>query len=122
MSRGEEVMGVEMNKATVRRLIEDVWNQQNLDAVSEVFAADGVYHQPNTDDIVGTNSFREFFEYILSSYPDIHFEVKTLFAEGDYVALHWAFDAPGKGVKMEGIDVCRMSDGQIAEIWTVRGD
>ncbi len=52
-------MGVEMNKATVRRLQEDVWNQQNLDAVSEVFAADMVYHQPNTDDIVGTNSYRE---------------------------------------------------------------
>jgi hypothetical protein len=34
-------MGVEMNKATVRRLQEDVWNQQNLDAVSEVFAAEG---------------------------------------------------------------------------------
>jgi predicted SnoaL-like aldol condensation-catalyzing enzyme len=114
-------MGVEMNKAAVRRLIADVWNQQNLDAVSEVFAADAVYHQPEADDIVGPNGFREFCEYILSTYPDVQFEAKTLFAEGDYVGLHWAFDAPGKGVKMEGIDVFRMSEGQIAEIWTVRG-
>ena len=115
-------MGVEMNKATVRRLGEDVWNQQNLDAVSEVFAADMVYHQPNRDDIVGTNSFREFCEALLSEFPDIQFEAKTLFAEGDYVALHWAFDATGKRVKMEGIDVYRMSEGQIAECWTVRRD
>jgi predicted ester cyclase len=122
MSRGEEVMGVEMNKATVRRLMEDVWNSQNLNAVSEVFAADLVYHQPNTDDIVGTNGYREFSEYVLSSFPDIHFEVKTVFAEGDYVAGHWAFDAPGKGVKREGIDLYRMSEGQIAEMWSVRGD
>jgi predicted ester cyclase len=122
MSRGEEVMGVEMNKATVRRLMEDVWNQQNLDAVSEVFAADMVWHRATYDDIVGTNSFREYCEAVLTSLPDIHFEVKTLLGEGDYVAAHWAFDAPGKGVKMEGIDVYRMSEGQIAEIWTVRGD
>ena len=115
-------MGVEMNKATVRRLLEDVWNQQNLDAVSEVLAADMVYHQPNANDIVGTNSFREFGEALLSNFPDIQFEAKTLFAEGDYIALHWAFDSTEKCVKMEGIDVYRMSEGQIAEIWTVRGD
>jgi predicted ester cyclase len=115
-------MGVEMNKATVRRLIEDIWNQQNLDAVSEVFAADVVFHQPDRDDIVGTDGIREFGEGLLSEFPDVQFEAKILFAEGDYVALHWAFDAPGKGVKVEGIDVYRMSEGQIAEIWTVRGD
>ena len=115
-------MGVEMNKATVRRLGEDVWNQQNLDAVSEVFTANVVFHQANHDDIVGTNGYREYCEYILSKLPDIHFETKTLFAQGDYVALHWAFDAPGKGVKREGIDLCRMSEGQIAELWSIRGD
>ena len=115
-------MSVEMNKATVRRLLEDVWNQQNLDAVSEVLAADMVYHQPNVDDIVGTNSFREFAEGLLSEFPDVQFEAKTLFAEGDYVARHWAFDATGMREKMEGIDVYRMSEGQIAEIWTVRRD
>jgi predicted ester cyclase len=115
-------MGVEMNKATVRRLLEDFWNQQNLDAVSEVLAADVVYHRPNAEDIVGTNSFREFSEAVLSNFPDIQFETKTLFAEGDYIALHWAFDAPGKRVKEEGIDIYRMSEGQIAEIWTVRRD
>jgi predicted ester cyclase len=121
MSRGEKVMGVEMNKATVR-LLDEVWNQQNLDAVSEVFAADIVYHHAAFGDIVGTNGYREYCEAVLTSLPDIHLEVKTLFAEGDYVAAHWAFDAPGKGVKMEGIDLCRMSEGKIAEMWTVRGD
>ena len=115
-------MGVEMNKATARRLMEDVWNQQNLDAVSEVFAADAVYHHAAIGDIVGTSGYREYCEYVLSTYPDVHLEVKTVFAEGDYVAAHWAFDAPGKGVKMEGIDLCRMGEGQIAEMWTVRGD
>jgi predicted SnoaL-like aldol condensation-catalyzing enzyme len=115
-------MGVEMNKATARRLLEDVWNQRNLDAVSEVFAADLVYHQPDRDDIVGTNSFREFCEAVLSNHPGIHFEAKTLFAEGDYVALHWAFEETGKREKTEGIDVYRMSEAQIAEIWTVRRD
>ena len=115
-------MGVEMNKATVRRLLEDVWNQQNLDAVSELFAADIVYHHAAYGDIVGANSYKEYCEAVLTSFPDIHLEVKTLFAEGDYVAGHWAFDAPGKGVKREGIDLCRMSEGQIAEMWSVRGD
>ena len=114
-------MGVEMNKATARRLLEDVWNKQNLDAVSEVFAADSVYHQPNADDMVGTNSIREFGEALLSDFPDIQFEAKTLFAEGDDIALHWTFDATGKR-KTQGIDVYRMSEGQIAEIWTVRRD
>ena len=115
-------MGGEMNKATAQRLLHEVWNQQNLDALSEVFTADMVYHRPGRDDMVGRNSFREFGEALLSNFPDIQFEAKALLAEGDYVALHWAFHATGKGVKMEGIDVYRMSGGQIAEIWTVRGD
>ena len=115
-------MGVERNQATVRRLLEDVWNQQNLDAVSELFAADVVYHHAAYGDIVGTNGYREYCENVMTHLPDIHLEVRTFFAEGDYVAAHWAFDAPGKGVRMEGIDLCRMSDGQIAEMWTVRGD
>ncbi len=113
-------MGVEMNTATAQRLREDVWNQQNLDAVSEAFTADVVFHQPNADDIVGTNGYREYAEYVLSRFPDVQFEAKTLFAQGDYVALHWALDAPGRRVKMEGIDLYRMSEGQIAEKWTVR--
>jgi hypothetical protein len=43
-------MGIEENKALVRRFYEEVWDRGNLDVADVVFAADYVRHDPRATD------------------------------------------------------------------------
>jgi predicted ester cyclase len=116
----------EENKATVRRLMDEVWNQGNLDAIDEGLAPDFVNH----DAPPGLPSDREGFKQLAvmykAAFPDMHLHVEDQLAEGDMVVSRWSAHgthqgelmgiAPtGKEVTVTGIDIDRFEGGQIVE-------
>jgi predicted ester cyclase len=116
----------EENKATVRRLMDEVWNQGNLDAIDESLAPDFVNH----DAPPGLPSDREGFKQLAvmykAAFPDMHLHVEDQLAEGDMVVSRWSAHgthqgelmgiAPtGKEVTVTGIDIDRFEGGQIVE-------
>ena len=119
----------EQNKAVVRRFIEEVWNDGNLDAIDELISEDHVDHDPAQAAMPGgREGVRAFVQMYKSGFPDAHIELGELIAEGDLVAGTWTATgtqtgdlmgiAPtGRSVTVTGIGVDRVRDGRIVESW-----
>jgi len=119
----------EENKAVVRRFIEGVWNNGNLDLIDELISEDHVDHDPGQAALSdGREGVRAFVEMYRTAYPDSHIELGEMIAEGDLVAAPWTgtgthtgellgIDPTGRSVTISGIVIDRVRDGQIVESW-----
>ena len=122
-------MAAEDNKAVVRRVIEEMFNQGNLDTADELIAPDYVDHDPAMpEEVRGPEGFKEFAAAYRAAFPDLHMEIEAQIAEGDLVATRWTATgthegdlmgiAPtGRRVRQPGMDINRFSDGKVAETW-----
>ena len=120
-------MSTEENKALLRRLFEEVWNQGNLAAVDELLAADYVLHDP-AQLIRGPDGFKAYVSAFRAAFPDTHATIEDQIAEEDKVAMRFTVRArhrgafqglppTGKQVLLSGIDIQRIADGKVAENW-----
>ena len=118
-------MPTEENKALLRRLFEEVWNQGNLATLHEVVAADFLYHP----DLRGLEAYKQAIDSMLTAFPDLHFTIEGMVAEGDKVVVRWTLhgthqgffqDIPptGKPVTLTGISFFRVANGKGVEVWT----
>lgn len=89
----------EENKATVRRVIEEVVNKGRLEVSDEVLAADYIYHFP-THDIKGPEGFKEFVTTMRQAFPDLNVTIEGMIAEGDAVAARVIMRGTFKGELM----------------------
>ncbi len=117
----------EENKVIVRRYFEAV-NQHNLDVLDEIFAADYIDHAAPPDHPPGPEGLKLFFAMMESGFPDFRVTLEDTIAEGDSVAARFTFHGThrgefmeipptGKQVTMSGIDIMRIEEGRIAELW-----
>jgi steroid delta-isomerase-like uncharacterized protein len=92
-------MSAEQNKVIVRRWVEGGWNGGNLDLVDEFYADDYTLHDP-TMPVHGRESFKQYVRMYHGVFPDLHFTIEEMVAEGDTVA--WRITARGthKGALM----------------------
>ena len=129
---GDEV-SAEANKGLVRRFYEDIWNKGEMAVADEVIADNVIDHDQSPDTRVsGPASLKELATWVRSVFPDFHFTVEDMIAEGDRVAVRWTMGgthcaefmgapATGKRVVGRGMHFFRMAEGKIVEIW-VNGD
>jgi steroid delta-isomerase-like uncharacterized protein len=119
----------EQNKATARRMFEEILSQGNLDAVEEVFAAD--YHDhdhANEVDTRGQDGVAQEIAGYRSAFPDLQVTVEDQLAEGDRVATRWTtrgthqgelsgIEPTGNRIEITGTTIHRFTDGKIQEAW-----
>jgi steroid delta-isomerase-like uncharacterized protein len=121
-------MSTETNKATVRRMAEQVYNARQLDLIGEFFTEDFVSHTVGAPAINGLEELRAGIATALDAYPDFKLTLDDLIAEGDKVAARWTsrgthqgellgVPATGKLITQEGMVFYRMVNAQIAEVW-----
>jgi len=79
-------MSVEENKATVRRIIEEIWNIGNSSLVAELFSVEYIFHSPAGDELRGPEGFERRMKLLKRAFPDVHMEIEDIFGEGDKVA------------------------------------
>ena len=120
-------MSTEENKTLIRRAYEEGFNQRNLAVLDEVNAADLVFHNASTT-MQGLEAFKQFLSLYLNAFPDAHFTVEDIIAEGDSVVARHTFRgtqqgdlmgiAPtGKQVMTTGITITRFANGKGVELW-----
>lgn len=119
----------EENKRLVRRLVEEVWNQENLAALDELLASDYVRHDPSwPDEVRGPEGFKQYASTVQAACPDGRFTVEDLIAEGDKVVIRWTLKGTHQGeflgilptwrdVTLTGISILRIQEGKIVEGW-----
>lgn len=122
-------MSLQENKAIVRRFVEEVQNQHNLDMLNVLCSPDFVDRSgaSNPPTLEGT---RQFFTMMFAAFPDMHFIIRQQIAEGDKVLTYKTFQgthlgpfmgipASGNKVSVDVMDILTVVDGQITEHWTV---
>src|SRR6266704_1806014 len=127
--KGVSFMSTEENKALVRRFYDEVTNGRNVAVLDELlapnfegFKAEGADHGQNREE------FKHMISMALNAFPDHHQTVHDWIAENDKVVTRWTVQgtqqgeyvgiAPtGKQVKITGMDIFRIVDGKIVEVW-----
>ena len=120
-------MSTEQNKMLARRLFEEMWNSKNLAVVDELVAPNFVFHN-SVQTLYGPEGFKQFATTYHTAFPEAHFTVEDVIAEGDTVALRWSARATHKGellgipptgkeVTVTGITITLISNGKSVESW-----
>jgi steroid delta-isomerase-like uncharacterized protein len=118
----------EENKALARRLFAEIWGKKNLDNLDKFIAADTVDHELPPGFPAGREGTKAFLGVFLNAFPDTNMTVEDQIAEGAMVVTRWVatgthtgelmgIPATGKKVKVEGVDIHRVSGGKIVEHW-----
>ena len=119
-------MSIEDNKKLVQRR-QELWNEGDIDAVSELFAENYVGHFP-TETRRGIESVRGFIRGMHEGFPDARITYELTVAEGEMVAVMARFrgtnrghlgDLEPTGRQVETINAffSRIEDGKFAEEW-----
>jgi steroid delta-isomerase-like uncharacterized protein len=122
-------MSAAQNKAIVSRWVAGGWNTGDLDLVDE-FYADYTMHCPGMPDVQGTEAFKGFVTMYRAAFPDIHFTIEDMVAEGDKVAWRattrgthrgdlMGIPPTGKPIEVSSIIVSRFDNGKWAEDWVL---
>jgi steroid delta-isomerase-like uncharacterized protein len=118
------------NKAIVRREVEDLFGQGNLDAADEIYAPDYVGHTPDVpEDIRGVEAARQYAASFRNAFPDLQATVVDQLADGDKVATRFTgrgthegdlegIAPTGNRMEITGIVISRIEGGKIVEDWT----
>ena len=130
--RGEEIsVPADENKATVRRVYDEVFNQGNLSVVDELFAPDYVLHDPGVPagELLGLEAFKEqWVSMFRTAFPDLRIVIDDQVAEGDKVVSRYTGSGTHQGelrgfpptnnrVEVTGTITSRFAEGKIVEEW-----
>jgi steroid delta-isomerase-like uncharacterized protein len=126
-------MGVEENKALMRRWVEEVLNQRTVAAVDELAAEHFVMHhtimpQHPREQLIDRQEYASLLPAVFAALPDLHVAIEAMIAEGDLVATliratgtHTGAlgDIPPshKPVVQPAVLLFRCADGQLVEAW-----
>ena len=124
----------EENKAHYRLTFEEVFNQGNLALVDELVAPDFLDHEvPPGMNNRGPDSTRQLVTMLRTAFPDLHFMIEDLVAEGDTVAgrvtMSGTHLGPFQGIPPTGrsfqqaqMYFVRFRDGKAIELRAVRDE
>jgi predicted ester cyclase len=85
--RGRVLVSAEDNKAVIRRLIEEVYKEANLDVVDELVAPDVLDHTAVPEHQHGIDGFKHVMEWVRDISSDVHYDIDDIIAEGEKVAV-----------------------------------
>ena len=90
-------MGVEENKANIRRQVEEFWNKGDFSSVPELISPDFIYPIP-TEELIGHAGFKQWVKIWHTACPDFHMTINEMVGEDDTVVvnLSWTGTFTGK--------------------------
>lgn len=116
----------EQNKAIVRRIVEDHWNQKNGSLAGELFADEVALYTPDGD-LLGVDGAIGLYNAYANAFPDFRLRADDVIAEGDRVVVRYTFlgthrgqladIAPtGRPANAQGIVIFRLAGGKANEV------
>ena len=121
-------MSLEKHKAIARRYQEEVWGKGDLALLDELLAPDFVDHSLPVGMDPSFAGAKRAVKGAHDAFPDGHWTVEDLIAEGEKVVIRWKMQAThehqfrgiapgGKPVTVTGITILCITNGKIAERW-----
>lgn len=132
-------MSTEENKEIVRRFIEDCSNGRNDALLDEIISPDRVSHgtqsaRAGAPDLPrGVAGVRQLQGQVFAIWPDNHWTIEDMIAEGDEVVVRMTshathqgvyrgIPASGRPVSFSSTWIYRLVEGKIAEAWRSADD
>jgi predicted ester cyclase len=118
-------------EVVVRRLIDEGFNQGNLEVVDAVTSPDLVEHQNfGPDHAPGATGVRAVVESLRRAFPDFHLAIEDLATSGDTVWLRMVATGTndgsfmghpptGRPMRVDVFDAIRLENGRMVEHWGV---
>lgn len=111
-----------------RRLVDDVWNAGNPEAVDAIFAPEFVAHDPDRPGLDGPEDVKRSVAAFHRAFPDFEISADDFLVADDRVVWRWTMrgthDGPilgvagtGTRVTITGISLFRLRDGLLREGW-----
>jgi predicted ester cyclase len=118
----------EENKAVMRRVFTTLFDEKRLDRTDELFAPDYVDHGALAGQAPGLEGARWKWKASIAATPDLRVPIEDMLAEGDRVAIRWAWEGTqsgdllgipptGRHFRIAGISIARLSGGKVVEQW-----
>lgn len=126
-------MSEKENEALAREAVE-AFNRGDLDAAGRLFTADYVDHDPSRAGLpTGPEGVKQAWSMMRAAFPDLHFTIEDMIAEGDKVVARFTMSgthqgefmgiaATGNRITITGIDIARFENGKGVEHWANQDD
>jgi len=98
-----------------------VWNELDHAAIDEMLAPDALVHGVSDVPLRGPDGWRQFYGQFVEAFGGFRFEIVDQVVSGDKVAGRFVgsmtHKGTGKAVTVDGMIICRVSDGKVVEGW-----
>ena len=117
----------EENKELVRRALDALWNQRDIDGWLAMATPTIAVHLGNAN-YGGPDEVRGFFQKLQTAFSDSHVTIDEIWAENGGVAIRWRIDAKqtgplehleplGTDISIWAVEAARVEGGKVAEVW-----
>ena len=114
------------NKTIIKMFVEEVINQGKLDRGDDLVVADFVELDPLPGQQQGREGLKEVIGQMRAAFPDMHWVLEEMIAEGDKVASRFTWTgthrgpflgipATGRSVTVKGVVIDRLVEGRMAD-------
>ena len=119
----------EMTEDSIRDFYEATGEEFD-DLLHESLATDVVLHDPHLELIQGRDRVEAYYASFHDAFPDVEFTIDDLFAADDRVTVRWTakgtheaefwnVEPSDNEIHLSGIDIVRVEDDKMSEVWTV---
>jgi len=114
------------NKSVVNRFVEEVINQGRLEQADELVVADFVELDPLPGQQPGRDGLKEIIAQMRAAFPDIHWMLDEMVAEGEKVVSRFTWSgthrgpfigipATGRSISVKGVVIDRIVEGKMVD-------
>jgi steroid delta-isomerase-like uncharacterized protein len=119
---------VKANERVVEAFLQDVVNEHNGDHAANYLNPGMQWSGGTVGTVTGRANVAGLFAGVVAAFPDAHITINDIFGQGDQVVVRvvvsgtqdgaiLGIPASGRFVQWDGVDVYRLSDGKISNIW-----
>jgi len=120
--------GLTGNERVVEAFLQDVINEHHGGHAINYLNPDMQWYGGTVGTVTGSANVAGLFASVVAAFPDAHITINDIFAQGDQVVVRvvvsgtqegaiLGIPASGRFVQWDGVDVYRLSDGKISNIW-----
>jgi steroid delta-isomerase-like uncharacterized protein len=124
--RKEDMGTTERNKVVIGKFLEEVINQNRMDLADDLVVEDFVELDPLPGQRQGREGLKEVLAMMRAAFPDIHWAVEEMVAEGDTVVTRFTWTgthrgvflgvpATGRNVSVKGVVIDHLADGKMSK-------
>ena len=114
------------NKDVIKAFLEDVINQGRLERANDLVKEDFVELDPLPGQVQGREGLKAVIHALRSAFPDMHWVVNEMVAEGQKVVTRFVWTGThrgvflgipptGRNVEVKGVVIDRLEDGKMAD-------